>query len=501
MTALVLTIFNTPQELIMMTARTFRVPVIMMYHSVRDVRSVYRISISPARFQRHVEFLASHYRIVPLEEFLDATHSRARLEGMACITFDDGYVDNIGAAREILARQGITATVFVPTGYVGRPYFWWDAMPILRDAAAKRTDRGMKQLRVMFPSLEFGPKIDDAEWSTIWDRMRRCPLDETYRSVEELARRFRADLTGLPRPVTMTELKSLAQWPFEIGSHSISHRPLPALSLAEMRSELQSSRDYLESAAGKPIRTFSYPFGLLDRDVAQTCRDVGYTCGVSVVADDRVSYEKPFDLPRFDGADGDVDELVTRLETLERKNLRAFLIPGIRVEDHGNTPVALPSTKIDIHPTINARHTHDRFELLILGRVVSIVPVEEIIFRLDGAFIGRVHHGSSDPATRAMQADTDGGIQHVFHITVPVRRGDALRMSTCSIVARVQDGTTREETFQFVVDPSDPTSVSVASGPTCSASAYSHVRPPVVLYVERAALDDSGQLQVRGWAV
>ena len=28
-----------------------------------------------------------------------------------------------------------------------------------------------------------------------------------------------------------------------------------------------------------------------------------------------------------------------------------------------------------------------------------------------------------------------------------------------------------------------------------------HVRPPVVLYVERAALDDSGQLLVHGWAV
>ena len=43
--------------------------------------------------------------------------------------------------------------------------------------------------------------------------------------------------------------------------------------------------------------------------------------------------------------------------------------------------------------------------------------------------------------------------------------------------------------------------VSVASGPTRSSSTYAHLRPSVVLYVERAALDDSGQLLVQGWVV
>ena len=43
--------------------------------------------------------------------------------------------------------------------------------------------------------------------------------------------------------------------------------------------------------------------------------------------------------------------------------------------------------------------------------------------------------------------------------------------------------------------------VTVASGPTLSAQSYAHVRPPVVLYVERAALDEAGQLLVHGWAV
>ena len=74
-------------------------------------------------------------------------------------------------------------------------------------------------------------------------------------------------------------------------------------------------------------------------------------------------------------------------------------------------------------------------------------------------------------------------------------------MCTCTIAARTHDGDMHEESFDFAVDPSNAMPVSVASGPTRSSSAYAHLRPSVVLYVERAALDDSGQLLVQGWVV
>ena len=320
----------------------FRVPVMMLYHSVRDVAggSIYRISISPERFRRHMEFLASNYRIVPLEEFIAATASRARLEGMACVTFDDGYVDNLGAAREILTELGIPATAFIPTGYVGRPYFWWDAMHCVSLAAAARPDGGLTELQTMYPALNLGPVISEAEWFRVWDNMRRCPLDETYRAVQLLGEKFAADLSGLPRPITMSELPRLSEWPFEIGSHAVTHRPLPSLPLAEMRAELEDSRDYLQGVTGKPVRTFSYPFGLFDHEVAQHCRGVGYTCAVSLVRDYRLSYADTFDLPRQDGADGDVDELIGELQTLERTNERAFAIHNAQADERRAKPIA-----------------------------------------------------------------------------------------------------------------------------------------------------------------
>ncbi len=120
---------------------------------------------------------------------------------------------------------------------------------------------------------------------------------------------------------------------------------------------------------------------------------------------------------------------------------------------------------------------------------------------LDGVVVGRVQYGRSDRAAEASLPDGSIGSQYVFHIHLPLPRAQAHRSCNCVVAVRTQDGTTHEQAFEFAIDPANSMPISVASGPTRSSSTYPHVRPSVVLYVERAALDDSGQLQVHGWAV
>ena len=153
------------------------------------------------------------------------------------------------------------------------------------------------------------------------------------------------------------------------------------------------------------------------------------------------------------------------------------------------------SIRIDIDPAVSAGYIHDRYDLLLRGRAVSDVPVEEVVIRLDDAVIGRVRYGRPD------QPANGGGGQRVFHVNVSLRRAEAHRMCTCSITAHAANGDTHEARFDLAVDPSSSIPVSIASGPTHASSGYAHVRPPVVLYVERAALDDNGLLLVHGWAV
>lgn len=159
-----------------------------------------------------------------------------------------------------------------------------------------------------------------------------------------------------------------------------------------------------------------------------------------------------------------------------------------------NTELAI---QFDIDPAITAGFIHDRYDLLIRGRAVAPAALEEVAMTLDGALIGRVQYGEKDHVQISGETDR----QHAFHINLPLSRSRVHRQCTCVLTARTVDGREGHQSFELAVDPSGAMPVAVISGPTRLSSSYAQLRPPVVLYVERAALDDTGRLLVIGWAV
>ncbi|HEY7580005.1 MAG TPA: glycosyltransferase family 9 protein [Acetobacteraceae bacterium] len=170
--------------------------------------------------------------------------------------------------------------------------------------------------------------------------------------------------------------------------------------------------------------------------------------------------------------------------------------PGTGTE-HAAASAEAARIAIDIDPVVSAGFIHERYDLSIRGRAVSSAPLEEVAISLEGAAVGRVQFGAADQ----LELDDDSGILHVFHINVPLPRAQANRTCQCVVAARTQTGNVRSETYELAIDPAGPLPVTVISGPTSSSHAYTHARPPVVLYVERAAMDGQGQVLVHGWAV
>jgi len=142
------------------------------------------------------------------------------------VTFDDAFT-SIASALPVLERTGARATVFVCTGYAddGRPL----GVPELADELAARPE----ELRTM-----------------TWD-----------------------------------ELRSLAERGLEIGSHTVSHPHLTALSDAELEHELRSSKQRLEDELGAPCRVFAYPFGDCDDRVRTAARAAGYEAAFGLPGD------------------------------------------------------------------------------------------------------------------------------------------------------------------------------------------------------------------------
>jgi peptidoglycan/xylan/chitin deacetylase (PgdA/CDA1 family) len=98
---------------------------ILMYHSIADddeigVHPYYRTSTSPQVFAQHMGYLHDQgYKTINLADAVGLLQNNPSTRKCAVITFDDGYGDFYKHAFPILNHHGFTATVFLPTDYIG----------------------------------------------------------------------------------------------------------------------------------------------------------------------------------------------------------------------------------------------------------------------------------------------------------------------------------------------------------------------------------------------
>ena len=96
---------------------------ILFYHRVAD-DDPNPWTISCARFQKQIDWLAANFDIVSLAEAQARIRSGFNNRPTICITFDDGYADNTAFALPLLIRRKIPVTYFVTTQHTtqGHPF-------------------------------------------------------------------------------------------------------------------------------------------------------------------------------------------------------------------------------------------------------------------------------------------------------------------------------------------------------------------------------------------
>jgi peptidoglycan/xylan/chitin deacetylase (PgdA/CDA1 family) len=262
-------------------------------------------------------------RAMPLREVATALRSGKRLRDAIVVTFDDGYADNLRAARPLLDRHDVPATVFVTSGAVGSGGFWWDrlARTLLTPGTLP------KKLRLLVGGetrrLALG---DDAVWDAAaaashrdWDPLgdqHPTARHRAYRTFFDALVSLAADereraLAALPapadgkddRPLSVAELHALADDGFvEIGCHTRTHPVLAGLAPQMQRQEIRHARRDLEAIIGTPVTSFSYPFGRradYDAGTVALIRDAGFSCACSTFDGLVGARTDPFQLPRF----------------------------------------------------------------------------------------------------------------------------------------------------------------------------------------------------------
>jgi peptidoglycan/xylan/chitin deacetylase (PgdA/CDA1 family) len=217
-----------------------------MYHSISDgpepgVHSYYRLCTSLRRFTEQMRWLADNgYRGVTLTEglaWLSASSAEIRnpkseirnLQPVA-LTFDDGFQDFHTAAWPVLQRHGFSATVYLPTAFIGESRRKFAPSPLA--------------------SRPSPPAIN-----------RAC--------------------------LTWSEVGELHAVGVEFGSHTVSHPGLVELTWPEIQSEISDSKSEIQARLGSPVTTFAHPYAFpqevscYSRRFSKLLKAAGYDSGVT----------------------------------------------------------------------------------------------------------------------------------------------------------------------------------------------------------------------------
>jgi peptidoglycan/xylan/chitin deacetylase (PgdA/CDA1 family) len=100
-------------------------PLALAYHGVADVplrQDPHKFFVRPCDLESQIERLRDWgYQLVTFGELAHRAGSGAA-NGAAALTFDDGFVDSVETLLPLLERVGAPATVFVVSGWLGRPH-------------------------------------------------------------------------------------------------------------------------------------------------------------------------------------------------------------------------------------------------------------------------------------------------------------------------------------------------------------------------------------------
>ena len=86
---------------------------------------------------------------------------------------------------------------------------------------------------------------------------------------------------GIPRYMTVEQIRGLYAAGWEIGSHGLSHVDLTS-SPRKQEAEVSESRKRLEKWLGVPVTSFAYPFGVYDDDSLHYVHLAGYVAAMGL---------------------------------------------------------------------------------------------------------------------------------------------------------------------------------------------------------------------------
>ena len=289
-----------------------RAGVAIVYHGLAERTGDPARELVPAHgadlFASQLDHLTDRYRPVPAARLAAAARLRRRGEPFpVAITFDDDLASHTALALPLLERAGAKATFFL-----GGAARWSAQLQAVLDAGGEppapvRPGMSAAEARAAVEALPPGERerfeVELAEVAREHGAAAAGPAGAAGAGAAAGAAGAGAAAGAAGAGAGATpplDPAALAAAGHEIGFHTRAHRVLTDLSDDELVHELTHGRDELTAAAGAPLSSLAYPFGVADARVAAAARAAGYQAGFTVAPEAVTPATDPLLLPRID---------------------------------------------------------------------------------------------------------------------------------------------------------------------------------------------------------
>ena len=300
---------------------------ILIYHRVlADRNALNNWDPTASEFDGQMRALARYFTPLPLAEAVERLDLDELPPRAVCVTFDDGYRDNVDVALPILRRYGIHATFFVATAYLNGGRMWNDTVvESIRGCITPELDLRSMGMDV-FPLSDMGQRREAI--TRILAALKHRPGPAREAGAAQIAA-----MIGVSRSSDLMmrddDLRTLRDEGMDIGAHTVTHPILTRVSPADARREINESRIRLGAILGRTISLFAYPNGKPGQDYAaehvRMVREAGFSAAVSTAAGVAAEGSDLFQLPRFTPWDRKPAAFALRL-LLNRRNAAPLVV-------------------------------------------------------------------------------------------------------------------------------------------------------------------------------
>ncbi len=274
---------------------------ILIYHRVlRQPDELFPLEVDAARFEAQMLAVRKLFHVLPLSEAVFRLKDGCLPARSACITFDDGYADNVEVAFPILQRLQIPATFFVADGFLDGGIMFNDRiMEMIRNIRIPLLDlTSLGMDRLPLTSLE----QKRAAIAYLLSRLKYASLEKREEWLIEIER-IAGTVPAAHLMMRSQQVRELFDAGMEIGGHTVNHPILASIDMASSESEILRNKERLEKITNHPVKLFAYPNGKPQTDYnaehVALIEKLGFDAAVSTRPGVSYRHSDYFQLPRF----------------------------------------------------------------------------------------------------------------------------------------------------------------------------------------------------------